>query len=140
MAHDARTVRLNAQHDDIPRYLGDSVGHWEGDTLVVDTAHFDPIQVQLQGNSAALHLTERFTRVGPDRILYQFRVEDPAAYTEPWGGEFEFTTAKGLQYEYACHEGDYALEDILKGARQDEADAAAGKKPPVQRAAAEEPE
>jgi hypothetical protein len=123
MSHDVRTIRLNAQHDNIPRWFGDSVGHWEGDTLVVDTINFHP--EQLTYNSDKLHLVERFTRVGPDRILYQFKVEDPAAYTAAWGGEYEFTTAKGPQYEYACHEGNYALSSILSGARADEK---AGKK------------
>ena len=134
MAHDARTIRLNAQHDNVPRWFGDSVGHWEGDTLVVDTIHFNP--GQLAYNTPALHLVERFTRVAPDRILYQFKVEDPGVYTQPWGGEYEFHTAKGLQYEYACHEGNYAMTGILKGARLDEAAAAAAGKAPVQQAAA----
>ena len=118
MAHDVRYIRLNAEHGVSPHWLGDSVGHWEGDTLVVDTIHFQP--EQLEYNSDQLHLVERFTRVGPDRLLYQFRVEDPVAYTEAWGGEYEFSTAKGPQYEYACHEGNYALHDILSGARADE--------------------
>jgi hypothetical protein len=126
MSHDARTIHIGAQHDNIPRWFGDSVGHWEGDTLVVDTVHFHP--EQLTRNSDQLHLTERFTRVGPNRILYQFKVEDPVAYTEAWGGEYEFSTAKGLQYEYACHEGNYALTSILSGAREEEAKAA-GKQP-----------
>lgn len=130
MSHDARTVRLNAQHDNIPRWFGDSVGHWEGETLVVDTVHFHPLQLAL--NSDKLHLVERFTRVAPDRILYQFRVEDPGAYTEPWGGEYEFHTAKGLQYEYACHEGNHAMTGILSGARQEEAKAA--NQAPIQQA------
>jgi hypothetical protein len=118
MSHDVRTVRLNAQHDNIPRWFGDSVGHWEGDTLVVDTINFHP--EQLVYNSDKLHLVERFTRVGPDRILYQFKVEDPAAFTEAWGGQYEFTTAKAPQYEYACHEGNYGLLGILEGARAEE--------------------
>jgi len=122
MSHDARVIRLNAQHSPIPRWFGDSVGHWEGDTLVVDTINFHPEQLGL--NSNQLHLVERFTRVGPDRILYQFRVEDPGAYTAPWGGEYEFHTAKGPQYEYACHEGNHAMTGILAGARQEEAKAA----------------
>jgi hypothetical protein len=121
MAHDARTIRLNAQHDNIPRWFGDSVGHWDGDTLVVDTIHFKP--EQLAYNSPQLHLIEKFTRVGPDRLLYQFRVEDPGVYTQPWGGEYEFHTAKGPQYEYACHEGNHAMEDILAGARAEEREA-----------------
>jgi hypothetical protein len=118
MSHDVRNVRLNAQHDNIPRWFGDSVGHWEGDTLVVDTVGFHPLQ--LVNNSDKLHLVERFTRVGPDRILYQFKVEDPGAYTAAWGGEYEFTTAKSPQYEYACHEGNYGLLGILEGARAEE--------------------
>ena len=122
MSHDARIVRLNAQHGDVPRWFGDSVGRWEGDTLVVDTINFHPHQ--LVANSDKLHLVERFTRVAPDRILYQFRVEDPGAYTQPWEGEYELHTSKGPQYEYACHEGNYAMEGILAGARQDEAKAA----------------
>ena len=123
MSHDARIIRIGGQHDNIPRWFGDSIGHWEGDTLVIDTVHFHP--EQLAYNTPALHLKERITRVGPDRILYQFTVEDPGVYTQPWSGEYEFHTAKGLQYEYACHEGDYALEDILQGARREEAAAAA---------------
>jgi hypothetical protein len=138
MSHDARTIRLNAQHDNIPRWFGDSVGHWEGETLVADTVGFHP--EQLEYNSPALHLTERFTRVGPDRILYQFKVEDPGAYTQAWGGEYEFHTAKGLQYEYACHEGNYALEGILSGARQDEARAKATGQPVAKVASGDESE
>jgi hypothetical protein len=118
MSHDARIVRLNAEHDGIPRWFGDSVGHWEGDTLVVDTVGFHPTQLGL--NSPQLHLVERFSRVGPTRVLYQFKVEDPGASTAPWGGEYEFHTAKGLQYEYACHEGNHAMRGILGGARQEE--------------------
>src|SRR5690606_12616732 len=122
MSHDARIIRLGGQHDNILRWLGDSVGRWEGETLVVDTVHFHPSQ--LAYNTPALHLTERFTRVAPHRMLYQFKVEDPGVYTQPWSGEYEFHTAKGLQYEYACHEGNYAMTGILEGARHEEAEAA----------------
>jgi len=118
MAHDARIIRLNAQHGPTPRWFGDSVGHWEGDTLVVDTINFHP--EQLSNNSDKLHMVERFTRVGPDRLLYQFRVEDPGAYKEPWGGEYEFRASAQPQYEYACHEGNHGLQGILAGARADE--------------------
>ena len=118
MSHDIRTVRLNAKHDDLHRWFGDSVGHWEGDTLVVDTINFHPLQ---QGfNSDKLHLVERFSRVASNRILYHFRVEDPGVYSAAWEGEYEFSTAKAPQYEYACHEGNYALHGILAGARQEE--------------------
>jgi hypothetical protein len=122
MSHEPRIVRIGGVHDNIPRWLGDSVGHWEGDTLVVDTVGFHPEQLTL--NSDKMHLVERFTRVAADGILYQFRVEDPGAYTEAWGGEYVLHTSKGPQYEYACHEGNYAMEGILAGARQAEAEAA----------------
>jgi hypothetical protein len=72
-----------------------------------------------------LKVTERFTRVGPHRVLYQFRVEDPSTWDTSWGGEYEFTASKGRIFEYACHEGNYALEGILSGARADDAAAAA---------------
>jgi len=119
MAHDVRLVRLNAEHSSLPKWFGDSVGHWEGDTLVVDTINFHP--EQLAYNSPRLHLVERFTRVAPDRVLYQFRIEDPETYTQPWGGEYEFRSQAGLQqYEYACHEGNHGLLGILAGARAEE--------------------
>ncbi len=130
MSHEPRIVRIGAKHDTIPRWLGDSVGHWEGDTLVVDTINFHPHQ--LVANSDRMHLVERFTRVAADGILYQFRVEDPGAYTQPWGGEYILHTSKGPQYEYACHEGNYAMEGILAGARQAEAEAKASGKPLAQ--------
>jgi hypothetical protein len=132
MSHEPRIVRIGAQHDNIPRWLGDPIGHWEGETLVVDTINFHP--EQLTANTDKLHLVERFTRVAPDRILYQFRVEDPGAYTQPWSGEYELKASKGRQYEYACHEGNYALEGILAGARHDEAEAKRTGKPLVQAA------
>jgi hypothetical protein len=118
MAHDVRNIRLNAKHSSVPKWFGDSIGKWEGDTLVVDTINFHP--EQLAYNSDKLHLIERFTRVGANRLLYQFRIEDPEAYLEPWGGEYEFKTSAGPQYEYACHEGNHGLEGILRGARADE--------------------
>ncbi len=85
---------------------------------MVDTIDFHP--EQLTYNSDKLHLTERFTRVGPNRILYQFKVEDPGGYSQPWGGEYEFHPSDGPQYEYACHEGNHGLLDILEGARADD--------------------
>jgi hypothetical protein len=118
MAHDVRMVRLNAKHIPAPRWFGDSIGHYEGDTLVVETTNFAP--EQLGRNSSQLKVTERFRRVAPDRLLYQFRVEDPAVYTQPWGGEYEFRSSTTPQYEYACHEGNYGLQGILSGARAEE--------------------
>ena len=122
-AYPSRYIRLNAQHGTNPRWCGDSVGRWEGDTLVVDTVNFHP--EQFSNNSDRLHMVERFTRVAPDRLLYQFRIEDPGGYSEPWGGEYEFHASSAPQYEYACHEGNHGLQGILAGARADEA---AGKK------------
>jgi len=122
MVHDVRVVRLNAAHrtDGVRPYMGDSIGWWDGDTLVVETTHFHPSQ-NLRGSSANLKMTERFTRTAPDRLLYQFKAEDPGVFAEPWGGEYEFSKASGAVYEYACHEGNYGLENILAGARAEEA-------------------
>jgi hypothetical protein len=131
MSHDARIIRLNAQHrtDGVRDWFGDSIGRYEGGALVVETTNFHPLQ--LRANSDKLKLTERFTRVGKDRILYRFTVEDPETYSQPWGGEYEFTPSPGPLFEYACHEGNRGLEGILAGARWEEAQqrAAAQAKP-----------
>lgn len=121
MVHDVRIVRLNARHrtDGVRPYLGDSIGWWEGDTLVVETTGFHPLQT-LRGASANLKVTERFTPVGPDRMHYGFWVEDPTVFSQPWGGEYEFSRLQGQVYEYACHEGNYGLANILSGAREEE--------------------
>ena len=121
MVHDVRIVRLNAKRrtDGVRPYLGDSVGWWEGDTLVVETAGFHPLQT-LRGASTNLKVTERFTPVGPDRMHYGFWVEDPTVFSQPWGGEYEFSRIRGQVYEYACHEGNYGLANILSGAREEE--------------------
>ncbi|MGZ3402247.1 MAG: hypothetical protein ACXWKN_02600 [Phenylobacterium sp.] len=123
MIHDVRIVRLNSQHNPMRSWYGDSIGHYEGDTLVVETTNYNPNEA-LFGGSADMKVTERFTRVGPTRLRYEFKVEDPTVWSTPWGGEYEFTPAKGPLYEYACHEGNYALPDILSGARLEEAEAA----------------
>jgi hypothetical protein len=115
MIHDARVIRLNAQHGPNYVWYGDSIGHWEGDTLVVETTNYHPAQ-QMFGGSPDMKVTERFTRVGRKRLRYEFRVEDPSVWASPWGGEYEFGPAKGPVYEYACHEGNYALPGILRGA------------------------
>jgi hypothetical protein len=123
MVHDVRHVRLNTkQHlpSNIRPWMGDSIGWYEGDTLVVETTNF-PRGQQFQGAWENLKLTERFKRTGKDRILYQFTAEDPTVWETAWGGEYEFTPSKGVVYEYACHEGNYALEGILAGARAEEA-------------------
>ena len=122
MSHDVRLVRLNAKHrtDGVKPWFGDSIGHYEGDTLVVETTDFNP--EQLTRESSKLKVTEKFTRVAKDRVLYRFTVDDPDTYTQAWGGEYEFSPSGGL-YEYACHEGNYGLPSLLRGARQEEAQA-----------------
>ena len=120
MIHDVRLVRIGAKPraDGVRTFLGDSVGWWDGDTLVVETSSYRPDQF-LHGGDQNLKLTERFTRVSPERLHYAFKVEDPTVWTEAWGGEYEFGVAKAI-YEYACHEGNYGLENILAGAREEE--------------------
>ena len=128
MVHDVRHIRLNAKEhlpSHIRPWFGDSIGHWEGATLVSETTNF-PAAQNFRGSSANLKVTEKFTRVAKDRLLYQFTVEDPTMWETAWGGEYEFGPAQGQVYEYACHEGNYGLEGILAGARAEEA-AAAGK-------------
>ena len=122
MVHDVRIVRLNATGHlpaSVRPWMGDSIGHWEGDTLVVETTNFHPEQV-FRGASEHLKVTERFTRVGKDRLHYAFWVEDPTVFAQPWGGEYEFSRITGQVYEYACHEGNYGLVGILQGARDEE--------------------
>ena len=111
--------------EDIRRWGGDSRGRWEGDTLVVDTTNFTH-KTAFQGSSAALHVVERFTRVSADRILYQFTVDDPATWTRPWSAEIPMIATRGPLFEYACHEGNYGMPDILRGARFTEKEAAQG--------------
>jgi hypothetical protein len=118
MVHDTRIVRLNAKHrtDDVRPWFGDSIGWWEGDTLVVETTQI-PEKQAFMGSWKDLKVTERFTRSAKDRLRYQFTIADPTSWNEPWGGEYEFAPLKGVVYEYACHEGNYALPGILAGAR-----------------------
>ncbi len=122
MVHDVRMVRMNAQHlpNTMRKWLGDSVGHWDGDTLVVDTTNFTT-KTHYQGATDNLHVIERFTRVDDHTILYKFTVEDPATWTRPWTAEYPFLATNEHIYEYACHEGNYAMPDILGGARKDDA-------------------
>jgi len=105
--------------------MGDSIGHFEGNTLVVETTNF-PESDAFVGSWKHLKVTERFTRVSPTRVNYQFQVEDPDTWEKAWGGEYDFAPLKGIVYEYACHEGNYALPAILAGARRKEQEAAAG--------------
>src|SRR5277367_749922 len=128
MVHDVRIIHIGGKHrsDGERPWMGDSIGWYEGPTLVVETSNF-PEATALRGAWKELKVTERFTRVGPHRILYQFTVVDPTVWDASWSGEYEFTASKGRIFEYACHEGNYALSGILAGARADEATAAAGK-------------
>ena len=119
MVHDGRVVRLNTrQHAPaaLRPWFGDSVGWYEGDTLVVETTNFPEAQAFF-GSWETLKVTERFTRVAKGRLRYQFTVEDSAVWETPWGGEYEFAALGGLVYEYACHEGNYAMPGILGGSR-----------------------
>jgi hypothetical protein len=122
MIHDARIVRLNGRHrtDGQRPYLGDSIGWWEGETLVVETTNFPPEQM-FRGSWINLKITERFTRVKEDRLLYQFTVEDPTKWDQPWAGEYEFRPAAGPIEEYACREGEVSLPAMLLAARRREA-------------------
>jgi hypothetical protein len=126
MVHDVRIVRMNAQHlpKNIRLWLGDSVGHWEGDTLVVDTTNFTD-KTAFRGSTPDLHVIERFTREDAHTLLYRFTIDDPKTWTKPWTGEYSWPESNGPIYEYACHEGNYAMKDILKGARIREKEQAA---------------
>jgi len=131
MVHDARIIRLGGNHppSHLRKWMGDSIGHWEGDTLVVETTHFNPAQPIQIGQGATyrsipispgLKVMERFTRVGPRTIKYEFTVEDPDTFSTAWRGEIPFNYTEQPIYEYACHEGNYALPGILAGAREQE--------------------
>lgn len=126
MNHDARIVRLNSKHrtDDIRPYFGDSIGWFDGDTLVVETTNI-PRSQQWAGSWENLKITERFKRVAEDRLFYSFEAEDPTMWEKPWGGEYEFHPLGAPLFEYACHEGNHALPGILSGERVVEAEAAA---------------
>ncbi len=121
MVHDARIVRLGGQEpmSDMKKWMGDSVGYWDGDTLVVETLGFHP-QQSFRGASENLKITERFTRVSASEIIYSFTLDDETVFSKPWTGELVFNArpADETMYEYACHEGNYALAGILAGARQ----------------------
>jgi hypothetical protein len=106
--------------------MGDSVGHWEGETLVIDTTNFTD-KTQFQGSSDQLHVVERFSRTDANTLLYRFTVEDPVTWDRSWTGEYPWMGTDDLLYEYACHEGNYALGDVLRGARVKEAEDAAKK-------------
>jgi len=133
MIHDARIVPLYASASALPDldenvdlWSGDSRGYWEGDTLVVVTQNFNGLTASFgnSGTSATKTLTERFTRVGPSTVDYEFTIEDPVTFTDRFTAIIPMTKVAGQLYEYACHEGNYGMVNILRGARAEEAMAA----------------
>jgi hypothetical protein len=123
MVHDARVVRMNAQHlpPTIRKWMGDSVGRWDGDALVVDTTNFTD-KTRFRGATAELHVVERFSRIDDRTLRYRFTIEDKNTWPQPWTGEYTWPATDDHIYEYACHEANYALGNILRGARLKEAD------------------
>jgi hypothetical protein len=124
--HDARVISLT-RRTHLPqmmqRWAGDSIGRWEGDTLVVDTTNFSP-KTTVRGSGTGLHLIERFSLKDGNTLRYQFTVDDPASFTRQWSGDSEMTRTAGPMYEYACHEANYSMGYILSGARFEEKQAA----------------
>jgi hypothetical protein len=124
MVHDARIVPLDGRPRlRIRQWKGDSRGHWEGDTLVVETTNFKR-ETSFPGSTGSLHLIERFTRTAPNTLLYEFTVDDATTWTRPWTAALPMAKSNQPVYEYACHEGNYAMASILAGARADEKAAA----------------
>ncbi|HXD74749.1 MAG TPA: hypothetical protein VN628_13470 [Vicinamibacterales bacterium] len=126
--HDTRIIPLDGRphiSSKIRHYMGDPRGHWDGDTLVVETTNFHPNGNAMGGlfrfPDQNLTLTERFTRSGPDAVTYEFTVDDPTVWTRPWSAMVPWTRARGTSYEYACHEGNYSLRNMLSVARYEEA-------------------
>jgi hypothetical protein len=130
MIHDARIIPIDPPgtarphlNQGVRQLMGDPRGHWEGDTLVVETTNFTD-KTRYQGSTPNMKLTERFTRTAPETLTYEFTVEDPAAFTKPWTGQIPMKHAEGPMLEYACNEGNYAMTGMLAGARADEKKAA----------------
>jgi hypothetical protein len=126
MVHDTRVIRLGEPKPlpaNLQPWFGDSWGHWQGDTLVVETTNFHPTQRRggiISGTSEKLKVTERFTRADENTLNYEFTIEDPETFTRPFSGEVPFKGLPEQVFEYACHEGNYALFNILSGARAQE--------------------
>jgi hypothetical protein len=118
MVHDARIIRVGDKHHpaNMQKWMGDSIGRWEGDTLVVETTNFAPL-VTLRGSDEHLRVVERFTPDGRDALRYQFTIDDPTAFTAGWTGAYTMTRTTDRIYEYACHEGNFGLLNILSQAR-----------------------
>ena len=138
MIHEARIVPLDGRahlSQGVRQWLGDSRGRWQGDTLVVETTNFTHKSafsgnlVARGGSSERMRLVERFTRMGPDMLVYEFTVDDPATWTKPWTAQVPMTRSPEKLYEYACHEGNYGMANLLSGARAVERAAADRRKP-----------
>jgi hypothetical protein len=125
MVHDARIIRIGGTHPPahMKFWMGDSIGRWDGDTLVVETTNFTD-KTQFRGSGEQLKVTERFTRTDANTLLYRFTVEDPTTWDQSWTGEYPWNASKEAIFEYACHEGNHALGGVLRGARVMEAEAA----------------
>jgi hypothetical protein len=126
MIHDVRMIPTDGSPhlpSNVRQWMGDPRGHWEGDTLVVDTTNFTD-KTAFRGSSANLHVVERFRRVDADTVLYQFTVDDPSTWTHSWTAEIPMTKIQGPIFEYACHEGNYGMANNLSGARADDKKAA----------------
>jgi len=121
IVHDARIIRIGGTHPPatVQLWLGDSVGRWEGDTLVVDTTNFSA-KTHFRSSGPRLHVVERFTRTGPRTIRYQFTADDPETWARPWTAEIPFNATQSRMYEYACHEANYSMANVLRGARAEE--------------------
>ena len=133
MIHDARIVPLDGRphlDDGVRQWMGDARGRWEGDTLVVETTNFDSSReltggvnlwryTNAHGDEPTAHLVERFTRVDDQTVTYEFTLNDPT-WTEPWSATFPLVGIEGELFEYACHEGNYSMANILSGARAQE--------------------
>jgi len=122
MIHELRIVPMDGRPhlpSSLRKWTGDPRGHWEGKTLVIETTNLTG-KTQFRGASENLKVIERLTRVDANTILYRFTIEDPSTFTKPWTGELPLVAAPGPIYEYACHEGNQALIDILAGARAEE--------------------
>jgi hypothetical protein len=133
MLHETRVIPTDGRPhapSDVRSWLGDSRGHWEGDTLVVETTNFND-KVAFRGASENVKITERFTRVSGDEIRYEFTVDDPSTWERAWKGEMPFVKINGPVFEHACHEGNYGIANTLAGARREDkraAEEAAAKK------------
>jgi hypothetical protein len=122
MMHDARVIPLDGRPHlplKVRQWFGDSRGHWEGNTLVVETTNFTD-KTNFRGSGANMRLTERFTRVDADTLLYRFTIDDPQSFEKPWTGEIPMKQAPGPIFEYACHEGNYSVPNTLNAARTGE--------------------